>query len=190
MKNGMNRSLSKSNLSSNTFQLALMALLADMGLMSKRIIGPVANIITDSLHIPGGICTGFSLMFLVLAVRLVSVRYAGVKMSFIQSVTALILGRVGSMGALSVVGYVLPGLIIDLTATYAQYADIPQVEYFVLANIFSSVMAAITANFIVFGMKGWLLVLYLAVASMTGLLCGLLGWKIFQKFPSTLKSAK
>ena len=47
--------------------LIILALCCDLGLFAKRIIAPVANVITDSLHIPGGIGTSFSLMFLVVA---------------------------------------------------------------------------------------------------------------------------
>lgn len=39
-----------------------MAICCDLGLFSKRLIAPVANIITDALHIPGGIGTSFSLI--------------------------------------------------------------------------------------------------------------------------------
>ena len=51
-------------------RLIFFALCCDLGLVSKRLIAPIANVITDSLHIPGGIGTSFSLMFLVLAAAL------------------------------------------------------------------------------------------------------------------------
>ena len=49
-----------------------LALCCDLGLFSKRLISPAANLVTDSLHIPGGVGTSFSLMFLVIAAMLVS----------------------------------------------------------------------------------------------------------------------
>ena len=48
-------------------ELIFFALCCDLGLFSKKLIGPAANLLTDALHIPGGIGTGFSLMFLVIA---------------------------------------------------------------------------------------------------------------------------
>ena len=48
-----------------TGALIFLALCCDLGLFAKRIIAPAANLLTDSLHIPGGIGTSFSLMFLV-----------------------------------------------------------------------------------------------------------------------------
>ena len=38
-------------------RLIIMALCCDIGLFSKRLIAPAANVITDALHIPGGIGT-------------------------------------------------------------------------------------------------------------------------------------
>ena len=37
-----------------------MALCCDLGLFAKKLISPAANVITEFLHIPGGIATGFS----------------------------------------------------------------------------------------------------------------------------------
>ena len=48
-------------------RLIFLALCCDLGLFTKRLIAPAANLLTDSLHIPGGISTSFSLMFLVIA---------------------------------------------------------------------------------------------------------------------------
>jgi len=47
--------------------LLFLAICCDLGLFSKRLISPLANIVTDFLHIPGCISTSFSLMFLVSA---------------------------------------------------------------------------------------------------------------------------
>lgn len=54
----------------NLKRLIVMALCCDLGLFSKRLIAPAANVLTDALHIPGGIGTAFSLMFLIVAVGL------------------------------------------------------------------------------------------------------------------------
>ena len=94
--------------------LIFLALCCDLGLFSKRLIAPAANLITDFLHIPGGIGTSFSLMFLVVAAVTVDRFGCAVIMSIVQSGLALAFGMVGSMGALSLVGYIVPGLVIDL----------------------------------------------------------------------------
>ena len=53
-------------------------------------------------------------MFLVVAAELVPVFGCATLMSIIQSMTALSLGMVGSMGILSPIGYIVPGIVIDL----------------------------------------------------------------------------
>ena len=99
--------------------LLFLTLCCDLGLFSKRLIAPAANILTDFLRIPGGIGTSFSLMFLVVAAELVPIFGCATLMSVIQSMIALSLGMVGSMGILSPIGYIVPGIVIDLIRQYA-----------------------------------------------------------------------
>lgn len=171
-------------------QVALMAILADMGLLSKKVIAPVANLVTDSLHIPGGISTGFSLMFLVLAAGLVKVRLPATKMSLLQSVVALSMGMVGSMGLLTPIGYLVPGLTIDFIRFLLLEKRQMKEEYYVLAGLFASLSAAMTANCIVFRMWGWLLILYGAVASASGLVCGIFCWHVYYRLPDFIKEGE
>ena len=42
---------------SNLKTLMFMALCCDLGLLAKKLISPAANVITNFLHIPGGIAT-------------------------------------------------------------------------------------------------------------------------------------
>ena len=79
-------------------RMIFMALCCDLGIFIKRFISPLTNILTDSLHIPGGIATAFSLMFLVIAVSLMPRFGNGTIMGAVQSAIALAMGMVGSMG--------------------------------------------------------------------------------------------
>ena len=99
-------------------RLIFLALCCDLGLFTKRLIAPVANLLTDSLHIPGGIGTSFSLMFLVIAAMLMPGFGCGILMGAVQSAIALSLGMVGSMGVLSPIGYIVPGFVIDCVVPY------------------------------------------------------------------------
>lgn len=47
------------------YKLNFMAICCILGLIVKKILNPFANVITEALHIPGGVSTGFSIMFLV-----------------------------------------------------------------------------------------------------------------------------
>lgn len=155
--------------------LIFLALCCDMGLFAKRMVNPFTNIITDALHIPGGVGTSFSLMFLVVAAALTPNAFCGTIMGIVQSVLAVGFGMVGSMGALSPIGYIVPGMMIDLIFWTTRKTPLPHSERIVLANAIASPCAALSANFIVFHLRGVALLLYLSVAATSGAFCGLLG---------------
>lgn len=97
-------------------RLIFMALCCVFGLFTKRLIAPAANILTDSLHIPGGIGTAFSLLFLVVAAALIQRFGTASAMGAVQSVLALAMGMVGSISCVTLsqkTGYEA-GILISL----------------------------------------------------------------------------
>lgn len=160
---------------SKLFTLNVMALCCVLGLVTKKMINPFANVITETLHIPGGISTGFSIMFLVIAAELVYTRHAGAMMGTVQGFLALAMGRVGSMGILSPIGYIVPGMAIDLVYCLQKHMNFSRLERMVFANAAAAVMASVTANIIVFRLKGPVLWLYLCVSAVSGTIYGFLG---------------
>ena len=161
--------------------LIFLTLCCDMGLFSKRLIAPVANIVTDMLRIPGGIGTSFSLMFLVVAAALIHVRGCATMMGFVQSMIALSMGMIGSMGALSPIGYVVPGIIIDLVFLVSRKMNTELLPVMTIANMLGAAAACMTANIIVFHLRGVPLALYLAVALASGAVCGPLGCSLVRR---------
>lgn len=157
------------------FTLNVMALCCILGLFTKKLINPFANVITEALHIPGGVSTGFSIMFLVIAMELVQTPRSGVMMGTVQGLLALIMGRVGSMGLLAPIGYIVPGLVIDLVYRLCRRSVFSRTDRMVIANGLAAVMASVTANFIVFHLHGPVLWLYLCVSATCGSLYGILG---------------
>ncbi|MDO4458783.1 MAG: ECF transporter S component [Clostridia bacterium] len=155
--------------------LVFMALCCSMGIFAKKLIAPVANMITDFLRIPGGIGTGFSLMFLVIAAVFVRKPSAAALMGAVQSVIAVFLGTVGSMGALAPIGYIIPGIVIDTVIFVFGKMKLSRTEIMIIANSLGAASASVTANFIVFGLRGVVLVLYLCVSLLFGALFGFLG---------------
>ncbi len=155
--------------------MIFLALCCDLGLFAKRMVNPFVNVITDALHIPGGVGTSFSLMFLVVAAALTPCAFCGAAMGIVQSVLALGLGMVGNMGALSPIGYIVPGLAVDLFFLLTKGLPLSRSEQMVLANAAASLCAALAANCIVFRLSGVVLLLYLSVATTSGALCGVLG---------------
>ena len=169
--------------------LIFLVLCCDLGLFSKRLIAPAANVITDFLRIPGGIGTSFSLMFLVVAAELVPQPGCAALMGAVQSILALALGMTGSMGALSPIGYIVPGIIIDCIFYFSRKAGIHNSGSMVLANMLSSAAAGFTANLIVFHLWGTVLMLYLTVALLSGALCGSLAISLSRRLRPVLRTA-
>lgn len=169
-------------------RLIFLALCCDMGLFAKRLIAPLTNIVTDALHIPGGVGTSFSLMFLVAAVALVPVFGCATVMSGVQSALALAFGMVGGMGALSVVGYMVPGFVIDLLMWATERLPMDQRARMMLVNGAGALCAALTANVIVFRLQGVVLLLYACVSISSGTLCGLLGERLVRRLKPVLRA--
>lgn len=174
----------------NLRSMIFLALCCDLGLVAKKIIGPFANVITDSLHIPGGIGTAFSLMFMIIAVMLVPRFGCGTIFGAVQSMLAVAFGMVGSMGALSPIGYILPGFAVDMLFFLLRNSTLSTKERMVLGNSLASICAALAANWIVFRLRGIVLLLYVCIAACSGILCGILGVMIVKRIQPVLQSAR
>ena len=170
-------------------QLIFLALCCDLGLFSKRLVAPLANILTDALHIPGGIGTSFSLLFLVVAAMLLPGNGWGIRMGVVQSALALAMGMMGSMGALSPIGYIVPGMVIDAVIFLGHRFHWEDSLTALLANMLSAASASLTANLIVFHLWGVALLLYITVALFSGALCGLLAYSLVGRLRPVLKAA-
>ena len=166
--------------------LIFLALCCDLGLFSKRLIAPAANLVTDLLHIPGGVGTSLSLMFLVVAAATVERFGCAAIMGAVQSGLALAFGMVGSMGALSAIGYIVPGIVIDLVLAATRKSLLSRRDRIVLANALSAPCAALTANWIVFHLRGAALLLYLCVSATSGAIFGLAGAELARRLAPVL----
>lgn len=171
-------------------QLMFMAICCDLGLFSKRLILPVANLITDSLHIPGGIGTSFSLMFVLVGAVICNMTGSATLMCVVQSGIAFAIGMTGSMGALAPIGYIMPGIVMDGSLLFFQRINAGMGEKMAVTNALASVTAAATANIIVFRLWGPPLWLYLAVAFSCGIIFGLLGCDLVKRLLPQIKFEK
>lgn len=158
--------------------LIFITLCCDLGLFAKRLIAPVANILTDAMRIPGGIGTSFSLMFLVVAAGIVSIKGCATLMGLVQSAITVSLGMVGSMGALSPIGYIVPGIIIDIVFYVCRKTGVHRHLSMVIANMLAGAAAGLTANMIVFHLVGIPLALYIIVGLASGAICGTLAYSL------------
>ena len=151
-------------------QLTLMAFCLLLGLLTKRIISPVTNVLTDFFRIPGGsAAVGFSLAFLVIGREAVPFFGSATLMGLIQGLLALAMGMSGYQGPLAVFTYTLPGLIIDCSALVMKNRGLP---YFLCASVLSCIGSALLSNILVFHLTGAAQALWLLLAACSGLIGG------------------
>ncbi len=170
-------------------QLIFAALCCDCGLIAKKLIGPAANIVTELLHIPGGIATSFSLMFLVVAAAVIRRFGCATLMGIVQSILAFSFGMTGSMGALAPIGYILPGIVIDVILFISYRNDTTPTSGTVTASIASSVCACLVANIIVFRLSGIALLVYASVSATSGAICSLMAYTLVSRLVPVINNS-
>lgn len=171
--------------------LIFMALCCDMGIFLKKLIAPATNAITGALHIPGGIGTSFSIMFILIAAVVCNYKLGATLMGLVQGLIAIAVGTMGSMGILAPIGYVIPGIVIDLLLAILKKFRVGMLEKMIIANAAAGVSAALCANIITFRLKGPVLLLYLSVALTSGVVSGILGEQIVRRiYPVINKNDK
>lgn len=168
-------------------QWLFMAMCCVLGMFSKGIILPVSNVITSILHTPGGIATSFSLMFLVVGARLCDVPYAGTLMGAVQGFLAIFMGMTGGMGAFALVGYILPGVAIDICYFIIKKLNIKSLKLVPVTNSIAAIVAAAFNNIVTYRISGTVLLLYLLVACVSGLVFGILGTAVLRILKPVIK---
>lgn len=159
--------------------LTFLAICIALSLVTKRVISPVTNLLTDLIRIPGGgAATAFSLMFLLVGTSGLHWRWATTAAAFVQSLIALSLGMSSYQGLFAVLTYSLPGLVIDL---FRMFFPLRDKTYFSLACAAANTAGAFLTNLLVFQLEGIAFLLWMLVAASVGLFGGLLGELLFQK---------
>ncbi len=169
-------------------QLIFAALCCDCGLIAKKLIAPAANIVTEFLHIPGGIATSFSLMFLVVGASLIRCTGCATIMAIVQSILAFSFGMNGSMGALAPIGYIIPGIIIDICLFISRKYDPAPTSGIPSASVASSVGACLVANILVFHLTGIVLIVYVFVSATSGSVCSLAAYTLVGRLSPLITS--
>ena len=154
-------------------QLCFLAICIALSLVTKRVISPITNLLTDFIRIPGGgAATAFSLMFLVIATAEMKWPFAAAAAGFVQSLLALSMGMSAYQGAFAILTYTLPGVIIDLFRRFYPRRD---KVYFSLSCGAANTAGAFLTNLLVFRLEGIAFLLWMLVACVIGTLGGLLG---------------
>lgn len=159
--------------------LTLLAICIALSLVSKRIISPVTNILTDLIRIPGGgAAAAFSIMFLAVGTGGLQWRWATTAAAFAQSMIALSLGMSSYQGLFAVLTYTLPGFVIDLLRMVWPKRD---KGFFAMACSLANGSGALLTNFLVFRLEGIAFLLWMLIAVTVGMFGGCMGEMLFQR---------
>lgn len=160
-------------------ELVFMAMCVVLGLVCKRFIAPLTNILTDFIRLPGGSATSaFSILFIVIGVSVTDWKIAGTVLCLIQAMVAMGVGMSGNQGLFALVTFTVPGIIIDILRSLMRNRDS---IYTIVTCTLANTASAIASNFIVFGFKGSMLVLWILVAAAFGIIAGMIGNVIIRR---------
>lgn len=162
--------------------LTFLAICIALSLVTKRVISPITNILTDFLRIPGGgAAAAFSLMFLLVGTYSFRWRWAAAYAGFAQGVIALCLGMSSYQGLFALLTYTVPGVVIDL---FRMLYPSKGSDFFCLACAAANTAGALLTNLLVFRLRGITFVLWMLVSCIFGLLGGMIGSELFKRMES------
>ena len=158
--------------------LLYIAVMSALGLAIKPVVTPLVHLISAPLMIPGGsLAGGLYLLWLVLLICLVRKSGAALLMGIAQALVMVGLGYFGSHGALSLISYTLPALVLELFWLVFHNPNSP------VTHVILCVSANMTGAMVV----AWLLMritllatlLSLTAAAISGIIGGILSYKIY-----------
>lgn len=159
--------------------LVFLAICLALSLVTKRLISPITNLLTDFIRIPGGgAAAAFSLMFLAVGTAGLPWRWGTTAAGFVQSLLALALGMSAYQGAYALICYTLPGFVMDIIR---QCCPQRNKTYFALCCGAANTAGALLSNMLVFHLAGIAFALWLLVACTLGVFAGLLGEALYSR---------
>ena len=156
--------------------MILIAAMSALGIVIKPIVVPLAHIISTPLMIPGGsLAGGLYMMWIVVAFALTGKHGTALLVGTVQAILVLISGVSGSHGAMSLISYIAPGLLVDILF-FVLRRDIDSAPLAMLAGIAANLTGTFCANVVFFSLPLIPLLLSLFVAAFSGGVGGILSW--------------
>lgn len=162
------------------FELAVISLTAALGIGIKPIIVPLVHIITGPLYIPGGAAAGgFYMMWIVLGLGITRKIGTGTLIGLIQALLVIITGVYGTHGAVSIITYTIPGLLVDIGAKLLRDKFLSPAGFFIL-GLLANVSGTFLSSIVFFRLPLIPMLLSISAASLSGGLGGLIAYKIMK----------
>ena len=166
----------------SSYELAMMAVLAALGIAMKSVVKPLAQLVCGPFMIPAGtLAGGLYMMWMVIGYGLVKKPGTALIMSIIQALLVIFTGSVASHGILSLVTYVVPGIAIEVLFLLIRHRGCC-VGCCALAGLVANVAGVACVNRAFFQVPDVYLVLVLAIAALSGLVGGVLAWQLIKIF--------
>ncbi len=163
-----------------TFEIVIMALMAAIGIAVKPFISYLAHIITGPLFIPAGaLAGGFYMAFVIIGAAIVGKPFTATLVCVVQAIIVVVTGMYGSHGVASVLTYIVPGIIMDISFRLVKSYGDTMVSCFV-AGMFANICGTFLVNFVFFRLPMIPLILSILLAGFSGGLGGLLSWKVIK----------
>ena len=156
--------------------LVLIAAMAALGIAIKPVVVPLAHLVSTPLMIPGGaLAGGLYMMWIVVAFGLTGKRGTATLVGIVQAILVMISGVSGSHGAMSLVSYTMPGLLVD-TVFLVLRRGIDSLPLAMLAGLLANLAGTVCVNIIFFSLPIVPLLLSLCVAAFSGGVGGVVSW--------------
>lgn len=164
------------------YELVMMAIMAALGIAVKPILVPLAHVVCGPLMIPSGaLAGGLYMMWIVIAYGLTQKPGTALWVSVIQAFLVLFTGVTGSHGIMSLFTYILPGIAVEAVLLILKHRCCC-VGCCAIAGIAANVAGTACVNIVFFQAPGVYLVLILAVAALSGMIGGMIGWYLIRVF--------
>lgn len=163
----------------NVKNIALIALLVAISIAVKLVVQPL-KIFTGSVGLPGGaVLGGLYMMWLVLAVSLTGIKYAGTLVSAVQAIITFAAGLSVSFGWMTIAIYLASGIVSDLVLLISRYRYNALV--FVIACCLANIVGTYLTNVAIFNMPLVPLLIMTASSALSGCIGGIIAYAVHCK---------
>lgn len=158
--------------------LILIALLASLSMATKPFVSWLANSITASVHLPGGLVGGvFYMMWLSLVYRLVGKRFSVLFFCILQAFLAVTITGIFPLRAVT---YIPPGIVAELVFYFMQKSN-QQTIVNMVAGALANASGAIVTYFLFIGRETSPLPFLIIISLISGGASGILTSFIYGK---------
>jgi hypothetical protein len=164
------------------FELILLALIAALGIAVKPVVVAISHLITGPLLIPGGaLAGGFYMLFIIVGGALVGKKGSVTLICLIQGIVVLVSGVYGSHGAVSLITYAVPGLLVDALWILCR-TDGASLAACFCGGVVANVSGTALVNLVFFRMPAAVLLFIAVLAALSGGVGGIIAWQIVKHF--------